>query len=100
LASHGLARLDFALTTSVCLFLNDIFLFLFAAWYSIVVVCLVLSLLIKDFFPPHFVLTMGLALVMIAEVITIPEALIGFSNSGSQFFSFLFFCGVVSRFFS
>ena len=52
------------------------------AWYSLTIVCITLTLLIKDFFPPHFVLLMAMTSLLLAGVITPQEALRGFSNEG------------------
>jgi di/tricarboxylate transporter len=60
------------------------------AWYSLSVVCVTLTLLIKDVLPPHFVLVLSMTSLVAARVLTVNEALAGFSTEGLVTIAVLF----------
>jgi len=60
------------------------------AWYALGVLLFTLVFLVKEIYPPEFVLVCGMALLVVATVITPQESLSGFSNTGVATIAVLF----------
>ena len=62
----------------------------FAFWYTLIIIISMSFLLIKEIIEPEFVIFLALLLLVNGKIITVNEALVGFSNSGMLTVGFLF----------
>lgn len=77
--------LIFTLVIFILLLLGGILLWkdlTWEAWVSIIIVVLTLLVLIADVIPSYFVMMVAMSLIMTMRILTVPEALAGFSNEG------------------
>ena len=62
----------------------------FSFWYTVIIIVIMTTFLVKEIFEPDLVIFSALILLTIGNIINLKEALVGFSNSGMLTVGFLF----------